>query len=538
MPAAWAAVTPDEVWAFGQDIDGQLGNGTVGNVSGTDTPVQVEGVNGAGTLSNVTALAAGDAQSLALLSNGTVAAWGAGGMGELGDGTMTSSDVPVQVEGPAGPALSNVTAISAGQLHSLALVRGFVYAWGSDSFGQLGDGGSSPEDVPVNVAAVGGTMNGDLTGVSAISAGADFSLALVSGGGVDAWGLGNEGQLGDNLSPASSSTPVQVDGLNDAASTLSGATAIAAGEAQGLALLSNGTVCAWGANDMGELGDGSTSSSDVPTTVVGVNGSGELSGVTAIAAGATHSMALLSNGTVDTWGSDMFGQLGDGAAGGHSPDPVPVPGLTNVVAIAATENSSYALESDGTLWAWGSNMSGQLGDGMSTPTFSDVPVQVAELGNGVDTKRRRPPGAGRGAAASSSQMLVWRPGGVDAATSVAFGTPAQNTIGPAKQLTLTNTGAPGLVVSNVDNSGTDPDDFIKSNDGCAGVTLAHGRAARSTSRFAPSMASGNAESATMTISSNALGTSPQVVLTGTAGALPQGPQGPQGPPGRRARSSS
>jgi hypothetical protein len=198
--------------AWGDNGAGQLGNGTFGNFS--DVPVLVKGSRGA------IAVAAGGEHSLALLSNGTVAAWGQNTDGQLGNGTITGSDVPVAVQG-----LTGVTAIAAGSDHSVALLsNGTVDAWGSNSFNQLGQpngfpGGIGQSDVPVAVP--------NLSGATAIAAGGLFNLALLSNGAVMDWGDNALGQLG-NGNTNLVVTPAAVPGL-------SGVTAIAAGGVYSLA---------------------------------------------------------------------------------------------------------------------------------------------------------------------------------------------------------------------------------------------------------------------------------------------------------------
>src|SRR5208282_3682692 len=159
----------------------------------------VKGVGGAGSLSNVVAISAGVYDAMALLSDGTVVAWGYGDYGELGNGEGTESDVPVAVKGVGGSGtLSNVVAISAGGYDGLALLSdGSVDAWGYGDYGELGNGEYKQSDAPVQVKGVGGS--GTLSGVSAISAGGYFNLALLSGGSVDAWGYGEDGELGNGI---------------------------------------------------------------------------------------------------------------------------------------------------------------------------------------------------------------------------------------------------------------------------------------------------------------------------------------------------
>jgi len=295
------------VMAWGDNESGQLGNGRNETVS--SVPVAVSGLSG------VTAIAAGGEHSLALLSNGTVMAWGNNESGQLGTGNFNQSDVPVAVKG-----LSGVAAISAGSDYSLALLKtGTVMAWGEDEVGQLGDGAVKTTDAPVAVKG--------LSGVAAISAGGDHSVALLKTGAVMAWGDDEAGQLGEQIAeegePQFSDVPVAVHGL-------SGVSAVAAGGFFSLALLKGGTVMAWGADAHGQLGNGAAAADfEEPVAVSG------LGGVTAISAGEQHGVALLAGGTAMDWGANEDGILGDGASGGFSDSPVAVGGLTGAVGVSA-----------------------------------------------------------------------------------------------------------------------------------------------------------------------------------------------------------
>jgi len=205
-----------------------------------------------------------------------------------------------------------------------------------------------------------------------LAVGAWHSLALKNDGTVWAWGNNDYGQLGNGTTSGSSTTttgdsnttnrsPAQVSGLNDVI-------AISAGSSHSLALKSDGTVWAWGSNNVGQLGDGTTTDRNRPVQVSG------LTNVIAITGGCeSHSLALKSDGTVWAWGYNNFGQLGDGTTTNRS-TPVQVSGLSGISAIGAGSGHSVALKSDGTVWAWGHNAYNQLGDGTTTNRF--VPVQV------------------------------------------------------------------------------------------------------------------------------------------------------------------
>ncbi len=325
---------------WGDNSVGELGDGTTGGPEkcGSEACSRIP-VAVSGPLSEVTQISAGEDHGLALLSGGTVKAWGGNAEGELGNGTTTSSDTPVAVSG-----LTEATAVAAGYEFSLALQKnGTVKAWGYNADGQLGDGKTKKSDTPVSVSG--------LSEVVAIAAGENHSLALLKNGTVMAWGDNAEGQLGDGKTKKSD-TPVAVSGLSEVV-------AISAGGEDSLAVLKNGTVRAWGYNDDGQLGNGTTTSSDTPVAV------SDLSEVVSVAAGNAHALALLKSGEVQSWGANQSGQLGDGSCCERSDTPIAVSGLTEATAIAAGYHSLAMLRS-GAVEDWGRNSSGQLGDNTNT----------------------------------------------------------------------------------------------------------------------------------------------------------------------------
>lgn len=205
-----------------------------------------------------------------------------------------------------------------------------------------------------------------LTNVSVVSAGGLHTCALRGDGTVTCWGWSTFGQLGTGAMGNISPIPLIIPGLTTP-------TTIAAGGAHTCAVLRDGTVRCWGSNEVGQLGDGrTTTASSTPVRVAG------LTGVTAIAAGWTHTCALLSAGTVRCWGRNNLGQLGNGVSGAISPTPVMVIRLTSVTAIAAGGNHTCSVLAGGTVQCWGTNEVGQVGTGSRT-TIPSLPVRVVGL---------------------------------------------------------------------------------------------------------------------------------------------------------------
>lgn len=322
------------VQCWGNNADGQLGDGTS---TSRATPALVSGLG-----SGVTAIAAGSYHTCALTSGGAVWCWGLGGAGQLGDGFQMVRRTPVQAMN------SGVTAIAAGGYHTCALTSGgAVHCWGSNGSGQLGIGVIGLELLPVQVSGLG-------AGVTAITAGGNHTCALTSIGAALCWGLNTNGQLGIGTT-LPSLVPVSVSGL------VGGVAAIAAKNAHTCALTSGGAVRCWGLNTHGQLGDGSTTQHSSSVPVAGLE-----SGVTAIASGGNHNCALTSGGAVLCWGFNGTGQLGIGTPGNAS-TPALVSGLASgVVAIEAGINNTCALTSSGTLQCWGYNNNGQVGNGTTT----------------------------------------------------------------------------------------------------------------------------------------------------------------------------
>ena len=342
-----ALLTDGAVKCWGDDSPGLVTENTMG-IRLAPTPVS-------GLPPGATALGIGESHACALLPGGKVACWGLNWVGELGSGELgDSSSTPVEV-----PGLTGVASLSVGRRHTcVLLVDGSAMCWGDNWFGQLGDGtagAAAGKPTPVAVAGLGG--------IAALGAGDLHTCALLSDGTAKCWGGNGSGQLGDLTTAQHRTAPVAVSGLTDAV-------AISAGGSHTCALLKDRTMKCWGSNAAGKLGSGGTSDRSGPTLVQ------NLADITAIAAGGSHTCALLAGGTVKCWGQNNGGQVGDGSFGPstYRATPVAVVGLAGVSMLTAGEYHTCALLTDGTARCWGSNDSGQIGDGTRTQSRTPLPV--------------------------------------------------------------------------------------------------------------------------------------------------------------------
>jgi alpha-tubulin suppressor-like RCC1 family protein len=324
-------------------------------------------------LNNVTQIATGQWHTCALRTGGTVACFGWNYTGQLGFGTSTRVDAPnpwpTTVAG-----LSGVTQIATGNSHTCALRNdGTVACFGSNFHGELGN----TTNTEVAVANPTPTTVAGLSGVTQIATGGTHTCALRNDGTVACFGSNYYGELGTPSPPATAATnpaPITVAGL-------SGVTQIAAGDSQTCALRNDGTVACFGRNTYGQLGNtsnnGTLNANPTPTTVDG------LTGVTAIAVGTSHTCAARNDGTVACFGNNHYGQLGNTTNNGTdtaNPVPTAVAGLSTVTGIAAGFAQTCALRSDGTVWCFGSNAYGELGNSTNSGTVTPNPTPTAAAG--------------------------------------------------------------------------------------------------------------------------------------------------------------
>ncbi len=332
------------LWAWGDNSYGQLGDGT--NFSRT-RPVQI------GTGADWKLISAGGTHAAAALhttaikTDHTLWAWGSNYYGQLGDGTMIDKSTPAQIGSG-----TNWKSVSAGGVHTTALqVDGTLWAWGANDYGQLGDGSSVGRSSPVRIGAD--------TDWACISTGSWHSAGIKTNGTLWSWGANSYGQLGDGTN-TNKNVPAQVGIWTDWL-------AVAAGDSHTVAVRSDGTLWAWGANSYGQLGDGTTVDKNEPVQV------GADKDWVSVAAGDAHTTAIKTDGSLWSWGINNRGQLGDGTSiDKHA--PVMIGTSANWKSVAIGDSHTAVVTSDGTLWTWGANYSGELGDGTTTDKF--VPINI------------------------------------------------------------------------------------------------------------------------------------------------------------------
>ena len=391
-------------YAWGNNSNGQLGDGTIGD---KHAPVMVRKPDRK-TYPDLPEdftylqVSAGYRHSLALGSDGNAYAWGLNGNGQLGDGTTTGRNAPVRVKTPDRntypdlPADFTYLQVSAGYYHSLALGSdGNAYAWGFNQYGRLGDGTTTNRYTPIRVKTPDRNTYPDLPKdftYLQVSAGYRHSLALGSDGNVYAWGNNGNGQLGDGTT-TERHTPIRVKtpDRNTYPDLPKDFTylQVSAGYRHSLALGSDGNVYAWGNNGNGQLGDGTTTERHTPIRVKTPdrNTYPDLPKdftYLQVSVGYDHSLAVGSDGYAYAWGYNAFGQLGNSTSY-SSTVPVRVRDPANrtdtnkglqATQVSAGFEYSLAVGSDGNTYAWGYNYYGQLGDGSSTNNKS-VPVPVS-----------------------------------------------------------------------------------------------------------------------------------------------------------------
>ncbi len=317
------------VWCWGYNAEYQLGDGT--KVDSLDA-VQVPGIE------DTQQVMATPYNSCVTLKDGSLKCWGRGSSGVLGHGSTSWSSVPVQ---PLGYVGANAAQIN-GLFHMCGIATdGSLWCWGTNDFGQLGDGTMENQHAPVQVLG--------LQGVVKVSMGRNHSCSLQIGSEVHCWGKSDYGALGQGVLADQTSTALVV-------SLPETTVDISLGYFFSCALSDVGNIWCWGRNDYGQLGDGTLQDQAVPTMTQGLPAPAR-----AVATADNHACALLEDDTVWCWGHNSLGQLGDGTMSYRS--TVPVYAQNNVSEITTGENFTCAFSNDGAAYCWGENGFGQLGDG-------------------------------------------------------------------------------------------------------------------------------------------------------------------------------
>lgn len=347
---SYAIAMDGTVWAFGGVESLLLGNGSTGWPSAT--PVEVQ------NLSDVVSISSAGYATLALKSDGTVWAWGYNDVGQLGDGSRINSSIPVQV-----PNLSAVTRIFATVDDDMYAVTadGATWAWGNNSGGRLGDGSAVDRLSPVRLSG--------MTNVVSIT----NRHAVTEDGSVWAWGSRQAWDDSCELAPCG--TPIRVPGITDAvsASSTGGTTFVTT---------KDGTAWAWGSGAQGRLGDGRSTDEILPVRVRGLSDVREIviGGDDREVSWSVTAYAVEKDGSVWAWGGNQHGMLGTGTTDAFSSIPVKIAGLAHVQTISSnlTTALAVALTTDGNVWAWGSGDYGQLGTGADDTRT--VPTELSFIG--------------------------------------------------------------------------------------------------------------------------------------------------------------
>jgi alpha-tubulin suppressor-like RCC1 family protein len=336
------------LYGWGGNQYGQLGNSSSNAYS---SPIQV------GSLSNWRQVACGYNYSHAIKTDGTLWSWGQNTVGQLGQNNLTIRSSPIQVG-----SLTDWRQVACGYQHSVAVkTDGTLWSWGWNSSGQLGINNRTNTSNPTQV--------GTLTNWKKSACGNSYSVAIKTDGTLWSWGVNSYGQLGDATQLAKSS-PVQVG-------TLTTWRDVACGYGTTYAIKTDGTLWTWGYNIYGALGNNTVNVHYSSPIQVGA-----LTNWKSVSSNYTSVMAIKTDGTLWAWGNNDYGQLGIGNTARYS-SPVQVGALTNWKSLptrfATLGEFSMAIKTDGTLWAWGNNSSGELG--LNDRTGRSSPVQVGSLNN-------------------------------------------------------------------------------------------------------------------------------------------------------------
>lgn len=319
------------LWGWGKNGERELGDGTITN---RNSPVQI------GSDTNWVTVSGGQYHSLAISADGGLWTWGMNNNGQLGNGSITTGNIPARVGTD-----SNWLSVAGGGTHSLGITKdGRLWAWGGNHYGQLGDSSTIDKYVPTQI--------GTATNWISISSEGYHSLGITSDGKLWAWGWNSSGQLGDGTNN-DKNVPTRIGSATNWVSISAGGGGFSVG------LTADGKLWGWGTNNYGQLGDGTTNSRNTPVQI------GTGTNWRSVYAGAFHILGITANGKLWACGFNYYGQLGDNSTSQRN-GLVPVGSASNWVIVSAGGNHSVGVTADAQPWAWGYNTYGSLGDGGSS----------------------------------------------------------------------------------------------------------------------------------------------------------------------------
>jgi len=382
---------------------GSVADGRVTNAQGANINIQHK------------TIAAGSNYSLATKADNSLWTWGDDFLGQLGVSTSENKKVPVKI-------MDSVAFVSAGADHAFAIkTDNSLWGWGNSWYGQLGNGKNNAD----NWASAENMVRSPIKimdSVSMVSAGASYTMAIKTDGSLWAWGSNWSGQLGsgtnttydndnhkyepvkimDSVVYVSAGTVGHYMGMNNEGGN----------GAHTMAIKTDGSLWAWGSNEYGQLGDGTVDTFDNYGNVINAKSTPIkiMDSVKLASAGARYSMAIKADGSLWAWGLNRYGQLGDGTSENRA---TPVKIMDSVVSVSAGQMCTMAIKTDGSLWAWGSNEYGQLGDGTTTNRYVPVKIMdsVVSVSAGILTQpamtSRGPFGSHSMALKSDGTLWVW-----------------------------------------------------------------------------------------------------------------------------------